>query len=274
MSSTLLAVDRLHSPLARFGACTSTAAYLPHGYKHGLTAKPSLGFTGQLCEPAVGFYLLGNGHRIYNTVLKCFHSPDRLSPFGKGGINTYAYCSRDPVNRTDPSGRLPMTAPVTSAVNVIVYATGAKITFDGINMGLKHWRSEVTGAKRPWTDPLKLPELVSQFLKVSTITLLGASELRKFFASKVTDPENMFQQSNRDDDLTQALIVKAAAAATGTASVIIETFIAGVDLDRARMKNNLNKNMRSGEDPEAGHDFGAAADIAMLDTSSGADAGL
>jgi hypothetical protein len=33
-----------------------------------------------------------------------FHSPDRLSPFGKGGVNAYAYCGGSPVNRTDPSG--------------------------------------------------------------------------------------------------------------------------------------------------------------------------
>ena len=34
-----------------------------------------------------------------------FNSPDTLSPFGKGGINAYAYCAGDPVNRSDPSGR-------------------------------------------------------------------------------------------------------------------------------------------------------------------------
>ena len=33
-----------------------------------------------------------------------FHSRDSLSPFGKGGLNGYAYCAGDPVNRIDPSG--------------------------------------------------------------------------------------------------------------------------------------------------------------------------
>ncbi len=33
-----------------------------------------------------------------------FHSPDRLSPFGSGGINAYAYCGGDPINLADPSG--------------------------------------------------------------------------------------------------------------------------------------------------------------------------
>ncbi|WP_147458691.1 RHS repeat-associated core domain-containing protein, partial [Pseudomonas savastanoi] len=33
-----------------------------------------------------------------------FNSPDSLSPFGKGGMNAYAYCAGDPVNRSDPTG--------------------------------------------------------------------------------------------------------------------------------------------------------------------------
>ncbi len=51
-----------------------------------------------------GYYLLGNGYRAFNPVLMRFNSPDSLSPFGKGGLNAYAYCAGDPVNRVDPTG--------------------------------------------------------------------------------------------------------------------------------------------------------------------------
>ena len=63
-----------------------------------------LGFNGEHSDPATDCYLLGNGHRGYDPVLMRFRSPDKLSPFGKGEINAYSYCSGDPVNFVDPTG--------------------------------------------------------------------------------------------------------------------------------------------------------------------------
>jgi RHS repeat-associated protein len=65
----------------------------------------AVGFNGQLHEPIHSWQILGNGHRTYNTGLRRFHSPDSESPFGRGGINAYAYTGGDPINRLDPSGR-------------------------------------------------------------------------------------------------------------------------------------------------------------------------
>lgn len=42
----------------------------------------------------------------FNAVLMRFNSPDSLSPFGEGGMNAYAYCSGDPVNREDRTGHV------------------------------------------------------------------------------------------------------------------------------------------------------------------------
>ncbi|VVO55089.1 hypothetical protein PS870_00494 [Pseudomonas fluorescens] len=63
-----------------------------------------LGFNGERIDPVLGGYHLGNGYRLYSPSLRRFTSPDSMSPFGKGGINPYAYCEGDPINNTDPTG--------------------------------------------------------------------------------------------------------------------------------------------------------------------------
>lgn len=70
-----------------------------------------LRFNGQLRDSLSGCYLLGNGYRIFNPILMRFHSPDSFSPFDAGGVNTYAYCSGDPINFSDPSGHMPAPSP-------------------------------------------------------------------------------------------------------------------------------------------------------------------
>ncbi|WP_421570257.1 RHS repeat-associated core domain-containing protein [Stenotrophomonas sp. PD6] len=75
---------------------------IPNGRRAGLWTLA--GFNGELHEPGTHWQILGNGRRVYNPVLCRFHSPDPLSPFGRGGINAYAYCGCDPVNYTDPDG--------------------------------------------------------------------------------------------------------------------------------------------------------------------------
>lgn len=103
----LLASDLQQSVLAELDRSgPNPFAYSPYGLQSASRrAGTHLGFNGQFKEGVTGWYHLGNGHRVYNPVLMRFHSPDRLSPFGKGGLNAYAYCSGSPVNRVDPSGK-------------------------------------------------------------------------------------------------------------------------------------------------------------------------
>ncbi|KPX51493.1 hypothetical protein ALQ57_01624 [Pseudomonas amygdali pv. hibisci] len=87
--------------------------YSPYG--HRLPGGPFSGFNGERADPVTGHYLLGNGYRSFNPVLMRFNSPDTLSPFGRGGLNAYAYCQGDPVNRSDPDGHIPVAALASAA---------------------------------------------------------------------------------------------------------------------------------------------------------------
>jgi RHS repeat-associated protein len=83
-------------------------AYSPYGHRPAENGLSSLlGFNGERPDPVTGHYLLGKGYRAFNPMLMRFNSPDSLSPFGRGGINAYAYCNGDPVNFSDPSGHFP-----------------------------------------------------------------------------------------------------------------------------------------------------------------------
>ncbi|MBV4532515.1 RHS repeat-associated core domain-containing protein [Pseudomonas sp. SWRI107] len=81
--------------------------FTPYGHDPTLNSEKNLtGFTGEYLEALSHYYLLGTGyHRSYHPALMRFVSPDSVSPFAEGGINAYAYCGGDPVNRIDPSGQ-------------------------------------------------------------------------------------------------------------------------------------------------------------------------
>ncbi|MCJ2369932.1 RHS repeat-associated core domain-containing protein [Pseudomonas sp. RGM 3321] len=105
----LLATDQANSVLHSLDAMRNQAfVYSPYGLRSLQTSALSVpGFTGQTIDPITGYYLLGNGLRAFNPTLMRFNSPDTLSPFGEGGLNSYAYCGGDPVNYIDPTGQLP-----------------------------------------------------------------------------------------------------------------------------------------------------------------------
>lgn len=103
----LLATDSRNTVLAELNiGAANRLVYTPYGFQSApRPVDATLGFNGQRRETPTGWYHLGNGHRVYSPVLRRFQAPDTLSPFGKGGINAYAYCEGDPVNLTDPTGR-------------------------------------------------------------------------------------------------------------------------------------------------------------------------
>ncbi|VVN99785.1 RHS repeat-associated core domain-containing protein [Pseudomonas fluorescens] len=108
VAATLLATDQQRSILNALDANQPhPLAYTPYGHRPAENGLLSLlGFNGERPDPVTGHYHLGKGYRQFNPVLMRFNSPDRLSPFGEGGLNAYAYCSGDPVNFVDPTGNM------------------------------------------------------------------------------------------------------------------------------------------------------------------------
>ena len=118
-NSVLFATDRQRSVLKILNTHDiQSAAYTPYGHRRvEHNSSTLLGFNGERIEPATEHYLLGNGYRAFNAVLMRFNSPDTMSPFGKGGINSYAYCRNNPMNLRDDNGHFPLGTYINYAVN-------------------------------------------------------------------------------------------------------------------------------------------------------------
>lgn len=76
-------------------------------------------FEGERRDSLTGNYSPGNGQRSYLPALMRCNQPDSWSPFGLGGVNTYAWCAGDPVNHADPSGHLSWQAITGIATGIL-----------------------------------------------------------------------------------------------------------------------------------------------------------
>lgn len=111
-----------------------TYSYTPYGFRSLIHDKRDrLGFNGELQDYLTNYYMLGNGHRGLHQHV--FLSPDELSPFGRGGINTYAYSTGDPINYIDPSGRFILLKALAASISTMAGAfSGLAAMFTGSRM--------------------------------------------------------------------------------------------------------------------------------------------
>ena len=117
VSTTLLSTDLQRSVLHTLekNHQQQAIAYSPYGHRRAESSFTSLlCFNGERPDPVTGHYLLGNGYRAFNSVLMRFNSPDSLSPFGKGGLNSYVFCLGDPSNRNDRTGHYSINSLATA----------------------------------------------------------------------------------------------------------------------------------------------------------------
>ncbi|WP_225933133.1 RHS repeat-associated core domain-containing protein [Pseudomonas maumuensis] len=106
--TTLLGTDVQGTPLLlQKPQGIQQLSFCAFGYDQASNRMLSLlGFNGEARAPS-GYYLLGDGYRAYYSTIMRFGSPDSVSPFDDGGINSYAYCLGDPINLLDSSGHSP-----------------------------------------------------------------------------------------------------------------------------------------------------------------------
>ena len=124
------------------GLSISLPAFSEPLSKNPIAANP-IGFNGERQDRTTQKYHFGNGVRMYNPSLMRFHATDSMSPFGKGGINSYAYALGDPVNHRDPSGHIAITSIITGIIVGAVIGASIAAVAEGIKVA-------VTGEKFDW----------------------------------------------------------------------------------------------------------------------------
>jgi len=134
-----LAVDRSRSVLGAYQTGGVKAAYSVYGDHSRHQAAYPQAFNGEHLDESLRGYHLGRGYRFYGPLLMRFFTADAESPFAQGGINAYAYCTGDPVNRVDPSGRgytlVDLAHWANSKLQRNVFPAGTKAPFS--NLGIK-----------------------------------------------------------------------------------------------------------------------------------------
>ncbi|AVX25110.1 Uncharacterized protein ALO42_02904 [Pseudomonas syringae pv. atrofaciens] len=166
LATLLIGSDQQHSVLHTVSAGLPAAiAYTPYGHRQALNQLP--GFNGERPDPLTGHYLLGNGYRAYNPALMRFNSPDSMSPFGKGGMNAYAYCAGDPVNRSDPTGHEVDVGQVLSFVWIGLGLFGA---FVGVKTAVPAIKAIAKGGE-PLSTKLIAASAIGQLAASSVFTV-------------------------------------------------------------------------------------------------------
>lgn len=126
-ATTLLGCDAQGSVRIEADSVVRTRFYTAHGAENANDHNGPYGFAGERRDTLTGWYIPGD-YRPYDPIVMGFLSPDSDSPFGQGGLNSYAYCAGDPVNRIDPSGHSWMTWLV-AGIGITLGVVGTIATF-------------------------------------------------------------------------------------------------------------------------------------------------
>jgi len=150
-------------------------SYTPYGAIGGDGYCSVLKFNGDHLDDLVSGYHLGVGKRLYLPALMRFASPDALSPFLKGGINSYSYCAGDPVNYSDPTGQAPVSPKQARKLSQGALAESQQeFTFKLPDRELSAKYSKMRDAKIPPSEIMQTnPELTPFVKRTSKLSVLA-----------------------------------------------------------------------------------------------------
>lgn len=129
-----------------------------------------LGFNGELKDEVLQGYALGKGYRFYRPALMRFLSPDVLSPFGKGGVNTYSYCQGDPVNRSDPTGGTGILQPRPGPRRPVAVVRPLEETPPELKKGPGTYQLAITGSMKSVEFSLELKKGPGKYQRAGTVS--------------------------------------------------------------------------------------------------------
>lgn len=201
----------------------SYSSYTPYGYRATINAGSRIAYAGEWLELLFDGYFLGNGYRLYSTVLMRFISPDSLSPFGRGGLGSYCYCGNDPINNVDPSGHMFSPAKANQKKHIPITASASAPTPSkkattqlfrkGLtstlleqkelqNISLKKIRNDIQKAMSDGNIELAI-ELNNAYSMQSEAIKTSAEALNKLYSPEQTPSETHKPQTQEPANLTK-----------------------------------------------------------------------
>ncbi|WP_312932689.1 RHS repeat-associated core domain-containing protein [Pseudomonas sp.] len=193
-SKKIYAVDKAGTVVIMEGLETHKYQnYCAYGYLAvDLPENSRLGFNGEFLEEKSDFYLLGMGYRMYDLKTMRFTSPDNLSPFDEGGINSYSYCMGDPINYSDPSGHMPML-PIFSGAN------------RPSNQNLRHYSTKLS------LKNLEINRKIRYLEELDNIYQAGSDNVNRIYSRSGAAPSNsikLLKTMEKDADRTKNSILR------------------------------------------------------------------
>lgn len=216
--------------------------YPPYGWVEKRGTRQA--YCGQVRDQLTGHYHLGNGHRTFSPFVMRFNSPDRLSPFGAGGINAYTYCNGDPINFYDPDG----TDGVLTAMAAANYYIGYSGLTNAHKQGSNLMTIRMIGNRREQVIGMGRPDLAGEPISSAVVKGHQLSFAAHLFKASVGAVAEMSVNNAANDSAasrTQAILATVAALIVHVGVDLLDAWIPKPEVKYKKTLAKLDANIAS-----------------------------